>query len=185
MHKEEVGATTDIKITRLTYVIRQLRSMAEQANKLRGPSWEHGARSATTLLDAATFLESLYFEHKITSSREPTQEEGEACCEPKYENRIQECHIPIGNHHGHRCKCDKWVWGGPTVCQRCTDTDAVKLLKEQTERIIKFLELLTHGGTIVSSATLSTEEIAVAQFNDRMFVAPNGYGYAYIPKSKF
>lgn len=44
---------------RLAELTRALRAMAERANTARGASWEHGARSATTLLAAASLLDSL------------------------------------------------------------------------------------------------------------------------------
>ena len=59
---------------------------------------------------------------EIAYRREPTQAEGNA-----HADGSDECHVPMGNHHGHRCTCGRWVWGGPTVCQRCVDADAVKI----------------------------------------------------------
>lgn len=42
--------------------VRSLRGMAARANTARGASREHGARTATTLLGAASMLESLHAE---------------------------------------------------------------------------------------------------------------------------
>lgn len=77
---------------------------------------------------------------EIAYRREPTQAEGDAH-EYRHEQSmgaseaIRECHVPMGNHHGHRCLCGRWVWGGPTVCQRCVDAEAVKaaLLRADTD----------------------------------------------------
>ena len=57
------------------------------------------------------------------------------CCGPLHElprgeGSIGECYVPMGNHHGHRCLCGIWVWGGPTVCRRCVNAEAVKITKE-------------------------------------------------------
>jgi hypothetical protein len=85
--------------------------------------------------DAVRRAESAELGCEIAYRREPTQAEGDA-----YEYRhdqsmgasecIRECHVPMGNHHGHRCPCGRWVWGGPTVCQRCVDAEAVKIALE-------------------------------------------------------
>ena len=72
---------------------------------------------------------------EIAYRREPTQAEGDAH-EYRHDQSmgaseaIRECHVPMGNHHGHRCSCGRWVWGGPTVCQRCVDAEAVKIALE-------------------------------------------------------
>lgn len=82
--------------------------------------------------DAVRRAESAELGCEIAYRREPTQAEGDA---HEYRNNqsmgaseaIRECHVPMGNHHGHRCLCGRWVWGGPTVCQRCVDAEAVKV----------------------------------------------------------
>ena len=72
---------------------------------------------------------------EIAYRREPAQAEGDAH-EYRHDQSmgaseyIRECHVPMGNHHGHRCLCGRWVWGGPTVCQRCVDAEAVKITLE-------------------------------------------------------
>lgn len=67
---------------------------------------------------------------EIAYRREPTQAEGDAHELPRGEGSIRECYVPMGNHHGHRCLCGIWVWGGPTVCRRCVDAEAVKIAME-------------------------------------------------------
>jgi hypothetical protein len=37
------------------------------------------------------------------------------------------------------------------------------------------------GGSIVSSAALDPEQIAVARVSDRLFVTPDGFGFVYLP----
>lgn len=72
---------------------------------------------------------------EIAYRREPTQAEGDAH-EYRHDQSmgaseaIRECHVPMGNHHGYRCPCGLWVWGGPTVCRRCVDAEAVKIALE-------------------------------------------------------
>ena len=72
---------------------------------------------------------------EIAYRREPAQAEGDAH-EYRHDQSmgaseyIRECHVPMGNHHGHRCLCGRWVWGGPTVCQRCVCAEAVKITLE-------------------------------------------------------
>lgn len=90
--------------------------------------------------DAVRRAESAEMGCEIAYRREPTQAEGDA---HEYRNdqsmgaseAIRECHVPMGNHHGHRCLCGHWVWGGPTVCRRCVDAEAVKvaLLRADTD----------------------------------------------------
>jgi len=85
--------------------------------------------------DAVRRAESAELGCEIAYKREPTQAEGDAH-EYRHDQSlgasecIRECHVPMGNHHGHRCLCGRWVWGGPTVCQRCVDAEAVKITLE-------------------------------------------------------
>ena len=85
------------------------------------------------LLDRA---ESAELGCEIAYRREPTQAEGDAH-EYRHDQSmgasesIRECHVSMGNHHGHRCSCGRWVWGGPTVCQRCVDAEALKAALER------------------------------------------------------
>lgn len=94
--------------------------------------------------DAVRRAESAELGCEIAYRREPTQAEGDVH-EYRHEQSmgaseaIRECHVPMGNHHGHRCLCGRWVWGGPTVCQRCVDAEAVKaaLLRADTDARVK------------------------------------------------
>lgn len=79
------------------------------------------------LKEALFRAESAELGCEIAYRREPTQAEGDAHEWPRGEG---ECHVPMGNHHGHRCLCGIWVWGGPTVCRRCVDAEAVKIALE-------------------------------------------------------
>lgn len=80
--------------------------------------------------DAVRRAESAELGCEIAYRRDPTQAEGDAHELPRGEGSIRECHVPMGNHHGHRCACGIWVWGGPTVCRRCVDAEAVKIAME-------------------------------------------------------
>jgi hypothetical protein len=98
--------------------------------------------------DAVRRAESAELGCEIAYRREPTQAEGDA---HEYQHDqsmgasecIRECHVPMGNHHGHRCLCGRWVWGGPTVCQRCVDAEAVKIAvewKAEADRLRKLFD---------------------------------------------
>jgi hypothetical protein len=61
----------------------------------------------------------------ITCEREPTKREGDAY-EIKHEVSMGpsyptgECFVARGGWTGRRCRrCTRWVWGGPTACERC------------------------------------------------------------------
>jgi len=85
--------------------------------------------------DAVRRVESAELGCEIAYRREPTQSEGDAL-EYRHDQSmgasecIRECHVPMGDHHGHRCPCGRWVWGGPTVCQRCLIAKAIKMTLE-------------------------------------------------------
>lgn len=85
--------------------------------------------------DAVRRAESAELGCEIAYRRAPTQAEGDAHEHQDASEAIRECHVPMGNHHGHRCPCGLWVWGGTTVCQRCVDAEAVKtaLLRADTD----------------------------------------------------
>jgi len=57
---------------------------------------------------------------EIAYRREPTQAEGDAHACPLVGD-IPECHVPMGDHHGHRCACSRWLWDGSAVCPWCAD----------------------------------------------------------------
>lgn len=85
--------------------------------------------------DILSLVDILRLGCQIAYRREPTQEEGDAAellhdqsMGASYGNG--ECFVPRGGHHGFKCRCGKWVWGGPTICQRCVDAEAVKIALE-------------------------------------------------------
>lgn len=41
------------------------------------------------------------------------------------------------------------------------------------------------GGSIVSSASMTPRQIAIARAADRMLVMPDGYGFVYVPGPRF
>ena len=78
--------------------------------------------------DATRRAEDAELGCEIAYRREPTQAEGDAHAYRAHQGDVlEEAHVPMGNHHGHRCRCGVWVWGGPTTCQRCTDAEAVEI----------------------------------------------------------
>lgn len=93
--------------------------------------------------DAVRRAESAELGCEIAYRREPTQAEGDAHCLDRSSTAIQECHVPMGNHHGHRCSCGRWVWGGPTICQRCVDASSIKIASEwkaEADRLRKLVD---------------------------------------------
>lgn len=136
------------------------------------------------LEDVTSLVDSLRLGCEIAYRRTPTQAEADA--HASY--GAGECFVPMGGHHGWRCKCGAWVWGGPTVCQRCVDTDAVKIAlewKSEAERLRSFLRRTATGGSIVSSSAMTPTQIAIARAADRMLVMPDGLGFVYVPGPMF
>lgn len=90
---------------------------------------EQMTRVRSAMEDVTSLVDSLRLGCEIAYQREPTQEEGDAF-EHRHDQSMGashgsgECFVPMGSHHGWKCKCGTWVWGGPTVCQRCVDADA-------------------------------------------------------------
>ena len=82
----------------------------------------------------------------ITCEREPSKREGDAY-EDKHEVSMGpvyptgECFVARGGWTGQRCRrCTRWVWGGPTACERCVaeeERDAARseanVLREKLE----------------------------------------------------
>lgn len=65
--------------------------------------------------DAVRRAESAEQGCEIAYRREPTQAEGDA-----HADGADECFVTMGGWTGHRCRaCGRWVWGGPTACDRC------------------------------------------------------------------
>lgn len=96
---------------------------------------EQMSRVRDAMEDVTSLVDSLRLGCEIAYRREPTQAEGDAH-EYRHDQSMgasygaSECFVPMGGHHGWRCKCGVWVWGGPTVCQRCVDREAVKVALE-------------------------------------------------------
>jgi hypothetical protein len=145
---------------------------------------EQMSRVRGAMDDVTSLVDSLRLGCEIAYRREPTQAEGDA-----HGYGEGECFVPMGGHHGWKCKCGAWVWGGPTVCQRCVDREAVEIAlewKSEIERLRSFLRrTATAGGTIVSSATMTPTQIAIARAANRMLVMPDGYGFVYVPGPMF
>lgn len=106
------------------------------------------SRVRDALEEVTSLVDSLRLGCEIAYRREPTQAEGDAY-EFRYDQSMgashgtAECFVPMGSHHGWRCTCGAWVWGGPTICQRCVDREAVKI---STERIHSVRALLEASG---------------------------------------
>ncbi len=57
---------------------------------------------------------------RAMEAREPTQDEGDRAQGGPPNYRRRECFVALGGWTGRRChKCDRWVWGGPTLCLAC------------------------------------------------------------------
>jgi hypothetical protein len=109
---------------------------------------EQMTRVRSAMEDVTSLVDSLRLGCEIAYQREPTQEEGDAF-EHRHDQSMgashgsDECFVPMGNHHGWKCKCGTWVWGGPTVCQRCVDAEAVKIAlewKAEADRLRKLFD---------------------------------------------
>lgn len=75
----------------------------------------------------STRLERMQARFEAIALREPTQAEGDACALP---SSPSESHVAIGDHHGWKCRCGTWVWGGPQLCLRCVAADASTIAAE-------------------------------------------------------
>lgn len=58
---------------------------------------------------------------------------------------------------------------------------ALRAAESETQRVEPFLRRLEHGGTIVSTADLTPEEVALARAADRLLVLADGLGFVYLP----
>jgi hypothetical protein len=101
-----------------------LERWAAQLQKLLDGEPKHGTYGGETLEKVAQKIVELVEAKKQLILREPTQAEGDAheylhdqSMGPSY--GAGECFVPMGNHHGWRCKCGVWVWGSKIVCQQC------------------------------------------------------------------
>jgi hypothetical protein len=101
--------------------------------------------------DITRLIDSLRLGCEIASRREPTQAEGDAheyrhdqSMGPSY--GAGECFVTMGGHHGWKCRCGAWVWGGPTVCRRCVDAEAVKIALEWKTEADRLRRLFDDAG---------------------------------------
>ncbi len=60
---------------------------------------------------------------------------------------------------------------------------ALRATESETQRVEPFLRRLEQGGTIVSTAALTPEEIALARTSDRLLVLADGLGFVYLPSA--
>jgi hypothetical protein len=56
--------------------------------------------------------------------------------------------------------------------------------RDRDEMMAFLMRVSNHGGSIVSTASLSTMEISAARATDRMLVLPNGLGFVHVPEQK-
>lgn len=101
--------------------------------------------------DVASLVDSLRLGCEIAYKREPTQEEGDAFerihdQSMGVSHRSGECFVPMGSHSGRKCKCGTWVWGGPTVCRRCIDADAVEIGMQWKAESARLRRLFSDAG---------------------------------------
>lgn len=117
---------------------------------------EQMTRVRSAMEDVTSLVDSLRLGCEIAYQREPTQEEGDAheyCHDQSMgaSHGSGECFVPMGSHHGWKCKCGTWVWGGPTVCQRCVDADAVKIALEWKAEADRLRKLFDYAGHMFDS----------------------------------
>lgn len=114
---------------------------------------EQMARVRDALNDVTSLIDSLRLGCEIAYRRAPTQAEGDAH-EYRHDQSMGasygagECFVPMGSHHGWKCKCGTWVWGGPMVCQRCVDADAIKITlewKAEADRLRRLFDAAGQG----------------------------------------
>lgn len=60
-----------------------------------------------------------------------------------------------------------------------------ELVRERDEARAFLRRIAMTGGSIVSSASMTAQEIAIARAGNRMFVMPDGYGFVYVPDPRF
>lgn len=87
----------------------------------------------------------------ITCEREPSKREGDAY-EDKHEVSMGpvyptgECFVARGGWTGRRCRrCTRWVWGGPTACERCVAEEERDEARSEANRYRKALEPIADG----------------------------------------
>ena len=126
-------------------------AMDERKSVYAVVSDEQMSRVRDAMEDVTSLVDSLRLGCEIAYRREPTQAEGDAH-ECRHDQSMGasygagECFVPMGGHHGWRCKCGVWVWGGPTVCRRCVDREAVKVALEWKAEADRLRRLFDDAG---------------------------------------
>ena len=60
-----------------------------------------------------------------------------------------------------------------------------QIMRERDEALAFLRRTAMKGGSIVSSAAMTAQQIAIAQAADRMLVTADGYGFVYVPGPRF
>ena len=70
-------------------------------------------------------------------------------------------------------------------CDRHWEERNRELVRERDEAWSFLRRTANAGGSIVSSAAMTAQQIAIARAADRMLVTPDGYGFVYVPGPRF
>ena len=70
-------------------------------------------------------------------------------------------------------------------CNRHWEERNTELVRERDEALAFLRRTAMTGGSIVSSAAMTAQQIAIAQAADRMLVTADGYGFVYVPGPRF
>ncbi len=70
-------------------------------------------------------------------------------------------------------------------CNRHWEERNRELVRERDEAWALLRRTAIAGGSIVSSAAMTAQQIAIARAADRMLVTPDGYGFVYVPGPRF
>lgn len=73
----------------------------------------------------------------------------------------------------------------PPGCARHWEERNRELVRERDEAWAFLRRTAMTGGSIVSSAAMTAQQIAIARAADRMLVTPDGYGFVYVPGPRF
>ena len=70
-------------------------------------------------------------------------------------------------------------------CNRHWEERNRELVRQRDEAWAFLRRTAMTGGSIVSSAAMTAQQIAIARAADRMIVTPDGYGFVYVPGPRF
>lgn len=70
-------------------------------------------------------------------------------------------------------------------CNRHWEERNRELVRQRDEAWAFLRRTAMTGGSIVSSAAMTAQQIAIARAADRMLVTPDGYGFVYVPGPRF